>query len=104
MMSCKEFGKYVVDNIKRATLSNSLNISNKIDVENGYGFEELVNEIYLSTEVLIENKRIDRIAAYKVIVACSDSLKKYRANFNYNKKMIIDDYIIKLWEAFNGGN
>ena len=37
-MTCLEFGKYIINNIKRATLSNALNICNKIDIDGGYDF------------------------------------------------------------------
>ena len=74
-MTCLEFGKYIINNIKRATLSNALNICNKID----------------------------KIIAYKIIIICKDALDKYNSSFNYNKKMIIDDFVIRLWETFAKG-
>ena len=97
-MTCLEFGKYIINNIKRATLSNALNICNKIDIDGGYDFNELVKSINDYTGELIATSKID-----KIIIICKDALDKYNSSFNYNKKMIIDDFVIRLWETFAKG-
>ena len=102
-MTCLEFGKYIINNIKRATLSNALNICNKIDIDGGYDFNELVKSINDYTGELIATSKIDKIIAYKIIIICKDAVDKYNSSFNYNKKMIIDDFVIRLWETFAKG-
>ena len=41
-MNVQEFAKYVITNMHRATLSNALNISTKLDTEGFYKFNEFL--------------------------------------------------------------
>ena len=44
-MTVKDFAKYVIDNMSRASLANSLNIATKLDNPEYYGFIEFLNEM-----------------------------------------------------------
>ena len=95
-MSVQEFAKYVLDNIGRATLVNSFNIINKLVVEDGYPFTEFVESI--RSQLKVGGEKEMRIA-----IACTDALCHY-GDTKYNKQMVIDNFIISVWEAVNGGN
>ena len=95
-MSVQEFAKYVLDNIGRATLVNSFNIINKLDSEDGYPFPDFVDSVR-------KNLTIGGEKEMRIAIACSDALCHY-SDSKYNKQMVIDNFIISVWEAVNGGN
>ena len=103
-MNTKEFAKYVIDNIGRATLGNSLKIADKIDNVDFYSFEDYVKETneYVS-KVLVENK-LPNIKCYHILSILDTYYKKYVAlkEKKYNKTFIINDLIIDLWKVING--
>ena len=101
-MEVKDFAKYVIDNMHRASLANALNIPNKLDTEGYYKFEEFVNNIVNYINESLSNNHIDKTEAYNILIYSNDWLKMYKSEFNYNKQMIIDNYIIDLWEIING--
>ena len=101
-MEVKDFAKYVIDNMHRASLVNALNISNKLDTDGYYKFEEFINCIVEYINECLSNKRIESFDAYNILISSNDWLKMYKSEFNYNKQMIIDNYIIDLWEIING--
>lgn len=94
-MSVQEFAKYVVDNIGRATLVNSFNIINKLDTEEGYSFTEFVESVRNCLTSGGEKEM-------RIAIACSDALCHY-GDSKYNKQMVIDNFIMSVWEAVNGG-
>lgn len=86
----------------RATASNALNIATKIDAPDMYPLEDFVNNIVSYVSTLLESGKIDKIKAYKLIVASDRCLKAYKSDYRYNKTMIIDNYIIDMWIALTG--
>ena len=102
-MSNKDFAKYVIDNIGRASLVNALNITNSFTAENSsYDFVEFLKEIQVYASILCQNMRLSSDKMYKIIFISVTALENYQSDFNYNKTMLIDTFIIKLWEIFNG--
>ena len=89
-----------VNQIRSCTF-NLIEVSSEGEPENVYA--ELVKSINDYTGELIATSKIDKIIAYKIIIICKDALDKYNSSFNYNKKMIIDDFVIRLWETFAKG-
>ena len=78
-----------------------LNIADKIDAEGYYKIEDFVKaiEAYIGTEKAL--KFLGKLKVSAIIVACYNCLKDYNSDFKYNKRMIIDNFIIDLWEASN---
>lgn len=101
-MTVSDFAKYVIDNMHRASLANALNISLKLDNDDYYKFTDFVDNVVEYVNKRLSEKTIDQFEAYNVLVASNDWLKMYKSEFNYNKDMIIDNYIIDLWEIING--
>ena len=100
-MSVEKFAQYVINNLNRATLANAMNIADKLDNPNYYDFQEFNNYViqYVGTESILNFLGKERV--YKILSDCYDSIKAYNSEFKYNKRMIIDDYIISLWSAVN---
>lgn len=100
-MTVEKFAQYVINNLNRATLANAMNIADKLDNPDYYDFQEFNNYVmqYLSVQDIINFLGKERIC--KILTACYDAVKAYNSEFKYNKRMIIDDYIIKLWSAVN---
>ena len=63
-MTVKDFAKYVIDNMSRASLANSLNIATKLDNPEYYSFIEFLNEIvsYVN-ELLKEHHQMEWVQA-----------------------------------------
>lgn len=100
-MNVKEFAKYVVSNLGRATLANALNIADKLDNPSFYTFEEFakcIDECVGDTQII---QMLGRVKIAKIISSTYDCTKKYTSTIKYNKRMIIDNYIIQLWRAVN---
>lgn len=100
-MTVSEFAKYVVDNMHRATLSNAMNIADKLDNTDFYQLVDFAENINKYVGDVVVEKRIGKITAYKILVATYDCLKHYNSEMKYNKRMIIDNYIIDIWRAVN---
>ena len=96
-MDVKDFAQYVVNNMHRATLSNALSISAKLDTEGFYKFPEFLDELYKYAIECLSSKRIDTNKCYKILALTNETLTKYNSTFNYNKVYLIDDFLIKLW-------
>ena len=103
-MNVEEFAKFVINNMTRATLSNALNICVKLDNDEYYKFTDFINAIYayISDILNTDNKNIEINKIYEILVVSNKYLKMYESNIKYNKNMIIDCYIIDLWEILNG--
>lgn len=97
----QEFAEYVVDNMWRATVANALNIADKLDTDGYYKLDEFVKavEAYIGTEKAL--KFLGKVKASAMVIACYNCLKYYNSTFKYNKRMIIDNFIIDMWEASN---
>lgn len=105
-MLLEDFAKYVVDNMTRATLVNALNITNKLsntkkssDIYNASDFCRAVLN-YLNNK--LTEKCTDVIRIYKTIIATDKCLKNLESNVPYNEAMVLDNYIIEIWESLNG--
>lgn len=103
-MNVDEFAKFVINNMTRATLSNALNICTKLDNDEYYKFTDFVKAIYsyVSNILSTNNNNIDINKIYSVLVSSNKYLTMYESDINYNKNMLIDSYIIDLWEILNG--
>lgn len=100
-MSVEQFAVYVASNLNRATLANAMNIADKIDNPSYYTFEAFNNALmaYLSNsdaQQRFTDKRIVRL-----LCACYNASQAYTSEYKYNKRMIIDNYVIDLWNAVN---
>lgn len=96
-MEVEDFAKYVIDNISRASLSNALNITDRVLKEyNALDFcDAILNECYkygggLEARVLVG-----------ICKACYDFKKQLKLE-KVNEKMILDNLIVNIWEASNG--
>lgn len=102
-MNVQEFAKYVITNMHRATLSNALNISTKLDTEGFYKFNEFLEELYKYTITCLSDNRIESSKCYRILSLANETLEKYNSTFNYNKIYLIDDFLIKLWTILDKG-
>lgn len=100
-MTVEEFAKYVINNLGRASLVNALNISEKLDNPKFYS----VNSFILAcVNYLLELQNSSKIIPKKcsrLLVALYNCEKNYNSEIKYNKKMVIDNLIIEMWEACN---
>ena len=103
-MTEKEFAKYMVDNMHRATLANALNIVNNLSGENPkYNIDILLAEIDSYVSTALSNKKIDKDKAYKILYLSSDLNTKLHSDKKYQKIMLLDDFIIRFWNCFQWG-
>lgn len=101
-MSCEEYAKYVIDNMYRASLPNALNIATSLIGDAKYGVNDFINHLITYVELNIQNNKMDKMDAYRIIVHSKDCLDMYNSEFKYNKNMILDTYIINIWEVLHG--
>ena len=101
-MDVKDYAKYTIDNIHRATLSNALNICTKLDTQGGYTFKDFTTCIYNYVLELLKNSKLDANKCYRILSATIECLEKYNSPIKYNHAFIIDDYIINIWRIING--
>lgn len=97
-MTVKEFSKYVIDNLNRASLVNSFNIAEKLDNPNYYSLEDFIHECTLHLTDSLINAKLKPIIACKLLSALFDCEKAI--NSGLNRRMIIDNLIIEMWEAY----
>lgn len=113
-MEIKEFTKYVLDNMYRASLTNSLNITKKfvnmpypLNLTEGnntaiYSFKEFLVEIDKSISDRLTAKTISRERGYKICVLCNKYLKMYAESYRgiscYKKDDLIfeDEELTKM--------
>ena len=100
-MNTSEFARYIITNMHRATLANALNISKSIDKPGLHSFEELLVEMQIYVKECLQNQKIDSNKCYEILSTISNSLRNYKATFNYNKIYIIDDFLINLWHILD---
>lgn len=100
-MNTEEFARYVINNMHRATLSNALNITTKLDTQDHYSFEEFLIAMQVYVKECLNNQKIDSTKCYEILSTISKSLRAYKSQFNYNKIYIIDDFIIELWSVLD---
>ena len=98
-MTVKEFSKYTIDNLSRASLVNAFNISEKLDNPDYYKLEDFIKNCINYISELQSNMKINSKKASKLLVALYNCEKNYNSEFKYNKKMVIDNLIIEMWEA-----
>ena len=104
-MTAQEFSKYAIENMNRATLVNALNIPNRFNLydENGYDAIEFVKGIY---EYFKNENNVINFGdktVIKILYFAHDFEEKYlNDKFKYNKKMLLDTLIIRLWETLAG--
>ena len=98
-MTVKEFAKYTIDNLSRASLVNAFNISEKLDNPNFYELNDFIDNCIKYILELQSNNKIDYKKSSKLLVALYKCEKYYNSEFKYNKKMVIDNLIIEMWEA-----
>lgn len=101
-MNVKEFSKYVIDNLHRATLSNALNIAVKIDNPEFYTFNDFVSNLQIYVTQLLKDKKLDDLKCYALLVTLDKSYKLYNSSTKYNKSFIIDDLLISMWRIIDG--
>lgn len=100
-MELMDFSKYVVDNMKRATLSNALNIAGKIG-DGGYDFEEFLKSIQSYVEVGLKEGKIPTNKCYAILFICDKYLNRLNSTIRYLKEYLVNDFIIDLWRVFDG--
>ena len=101
-MTVEDYAKYVINNITRATIGNALKISDKLDTDNNYKFLDFIN--YFSTYICELNKdgKLNNDKFYSIMYIINNCINKYNSNINYNKRFIINDFIIDFWKIMEG--
>lgn len=98
-MTVQEFAKYTIDNLYRASLVNAFNIAEKLDNPDFYTLEDFINSCINYISELQSKSKINSKKSSKLLVALYKCEKNYNSEFKFNKKMIIDNLIIEMWEA-----
>lgn len=100
-MTTKEFSKYFIDNIGRATLVNALNVSDKLN--NGdYDIDEFIKECIDYISNLQTTCKFTLEKSSKMLTAFFSCNKDLNSEFKYNKFMILNNLVISIWEISNG--
>lgn len=98
-MELKDFSKYVIDNITRATCGNTLNITNRF-INKEYDFKEFLVNISKYVEELLTSGKIEKQKCYSILHLTNESIKTL-SKPNFIEMYVIDDYLIDLWRIFN---
>lgn len=100
-MNVQQFSAYVIENMHRATLANALNIADKLDNADFYQFTDFTKSIveYVSNPDIA--RRIGNVKMCRIIALIYDVTKKYSSDIKYNKRMLIDSFIISLWQILS---
>ena len=101
-MNVQEYADFVLSNIGRATLANALNIADKIGDGKSYKAVDFVNSLLVSVDNRVSCGKLDKKVSYSVIGAIAECMKDLESPKNYNERMIMDNLIIGLWEAYCG--
>lgn len=92
-MTAKEYADIAYEKIGKANLNNVLKISDEIKDN---GFDEFVSE-------LIEKCNNNAFNNWKKCDCMTKIVKKYcdlyHSDFNYNKQMIVDNFLMELCSA-----
>lgn len=96
-MTVGDFSRYVIDNMHRATLVNSLNVSKKL-IDGVYDVNEFIKISLDYISELLSKDKISPEIASRLSVAFYNCRKDYNAEYNYNKSMLLNDLIINMWE------
>lgn len=99
-MTINDYARYVLNNIGRATLSNAMKITEKLDTT--YSFKDFLLSIQSYTTQTINENRFDTNVVYGILYVTNKALTKYTSSIKYTKSFIISDYIIDLWKVING--
>jgi len=100
-MTVGEFSKYFIDNISRATVSNALKVTIKVN-DTDYMFNDFIRGIITYIENCIKENRFTPEKCYGIIYLCNKALKKFNSEIKYSKEYIVNDFIIDLWRLMNG--
>lgn len=100
-MNIQQFSAYVIENMHRATLANALNIADKLDNADYYPFTDFTKSITVYVAGTEVAKRIGNVKMCRIIALIYDIMKKYNSDIKYNKRMLIDSFIISLWQIMN---
>lgn len=102
-MSVKDFAKYVIDNLGRASIGNSLNISQKFFGDNAYNIKDFIGFVDEYVASLMSNQKVSCIKGYKIYISGRNAIEKLEnTSIKYNEYMIVDDYVMSLWGIING--
>ena len=102
-MSVEEYAKYVMQNLGCATRGNAVKIVDRLGEGNDYDFLEFVGNVekYVSANLSSSNPSSEK--SLLIILAVNSARVRYMSNnARYNKRMVIDNFILDLWEAVNG--
>lgn len=100
-MEVKDYAKYVLMNMPKASCGNALNITSKFN-DGLYKFDEFLNELVIHTNDYYSNKVLTQEQYYDIIALINSTLKKYNSGIKYSKVFIYDDFIIDFWRIIHG--
>ena len=100
-MSVQQFSAYVIENMHRATLANALNIADKLDNADYYSFTDFTQSITVYVAGAEVARRIGNVKMCRIVALIYDIMNKYNSDIKYNKRMLIDNFIISLWQIMN---
>lgn len=101
-MTIEEYAKYVMQNIGRATRGNAIRIVDKLGDDNEYPFLDFVACIENYVNEQLSSSQPDSNRGFYVLVAVRRAKIRYTSNNTPNKRMVIDNFILDLWDAING--
>ena len=103
-MSVEEFAKYVVDNLYRATISNSLAIVKRLYDVNPkehtaiYNVDEFLDALDSYIGKALEQNTIKHSVGIKLLASVYSCREALNSDKKYQKLMILDNLIIEMWE------
>ncbi len=102
-MNVEEYAKYVMQNLGRATRGNAIKIVDRLGEGNDYDFLEFVDNIEKYVSANLSSSAPSSNISLTIMIAVNSARLRYSSNnARYNKRMVIDNFILDLWEAVNG--
>ncbi len=99
-MNVKDFAKYVIDNLNRATCGNTLSITQKF-TKNEYDFIEFIQNFREHLSNYIVEDKMDLDKCYSFLHYSKKALDEHNEG-KIDKVYIIDDFLINIWRVENG--
>lgn len=101
-MTAEEYARYVMQNLGRARVGNAMNIVDKISDGGEYDFLEFLAGVEKYANANLSSKSPDSRISRLIAIAVFRARDRYTSDTRYNKRMVIDNFILDLWEAING--
>ena len=97
-MTTVEYARYVIDNINRASMANTLNIVKSLCGEKAtYDPKEFLESVIKVLGDIVVFGNLGTKKTYEIVVLAQKALDSLESD-KHKLQMVIDEFILKLWK------